>query len=122
MMTERGVRAGPSIMRMRPWILVLIALTAGLSASGESARKPAPPGDTPQPISAGPPRSAPLPPRTVDRPPAGVISSPAMDVTVETTVESSIDFATAGAISHHHLVLDQSFYPAGGSIELAAEG
>jgi DNA-binding beta-propeller fold protein YncE len=122
MVTEREVRVGASIPRARPWIVLLIALTAGLSASGESARLPAPPGAGPQPITATPPHAAPAPPRTIDRPPAGVVSTPGIVVTVETSVESSIDFTSPGAVSHHHLVLEQPLYPDVGSIELVADG
>ena len=109
-------------MRARPWIALLVALAAGLSASGQSARQPEPPSGGPEPIAAAPPHSAPGPPRSVDRPPAAVVSSPGIVVTVETSVESSIDFTTTGAVSHHHLVLEQPLYPDAGSIELVADG
>jgi sugar lactone lactonase YvrE len=52
----------------------------------------------------------------------GVVTGTGIAVTVETTVESSADFTTAGATTHHHLVIDKPPFAAGGSLELEAEG
>ncbi|HYV85908.1 MAG TPA: choice-of-anchor D domain-containing protein [Patescibacteria group bacterium] len=52
----------------------------------------------------------------------GVVAGTGIAVTVETTVESSADFTTAGATTHHHLVIDKPPFAATAWLELVADG